>query len=122
MPAQAGSPPARAYDPARADQGAGDYAASVIADTLVIGRGVSAGDSWATVDAEKIKEALGSLKDGGYRLLVFLTCVDHLAATSRAWPRRYELAYQLRNYQTKDPPRVPAFADADPPPIHPLHH
>ena len=89
----------------------------MIADSLVIERGVSAGDSWVTVDSEKIKEALGSLKDDGYRLLVFLTCVDHLADASRAWPGRYELVYQLRNYETKDQLRVRAFVDGDPPHI-----
>ncbi len=76
------------------------------ADNLVIERGVSAGDAWITVDAEKIKEALQSLKDDGHRLLVFLTCVDHLADASREWPGRYELVYELRNLETKDHVRV----------------
>ncbi len=89
----------------------------MIADSLVMERGVSAGDAWITVDPEKIKEALQSLKDGGYRLLVFLTCVDHLADGSRAWPGRYELVYQLRNFDTKDQLRVRAFVDGDPPHI-----
>ncbi len=70
------------------------------AENLVIERGISAGDAWITVDAEKIKEALQSFKDGGYRLLVFLTCVDHLADASRAWPGRYEVVYELRKPTT----------------------
>ena len=86
----------------------------MIAEGLAIERGISAGDAWVTVDPEKIKDVLQSLKDDGYRLLVFLTCVDHLADASRAWPGRYELVYQLRNYDTKDQVRVRAFVDGDP--------
>jgi hypothetical protein len=37
----------------------------VIAEKLVIERGVSAGDAWVTVDSENIKTALQSLKDDG---------------------------------------------------------
>jgi NADH:ubiquinone oxidoreductase subunit C len=93
----------------------------VIAENLVIERGISAGDAWVTVDPEKIKQALQSLKDDGYRLLVFLTCVDHLADASRVWAARYELIYQLRNLETKDQVRVRAFVDGDPPHIDSVH-
>ena len=89
----------------------------MIADNLVIERGVSAGDTWVTVDPEKIKEALQSLKDDGYRLLVFLTCVDHLADASRAWPARYELVYQLRNMETREQLRVRTYVGGDQPKI-----
>ena len=91
------------------------------AENLVVERGVSAGDAWVTVDAANIRDALGSLKDDGYRLLVFLTCVDHLADASRTWPARYELVYQLRNLETKDLLRVRAFVDGDPPHIDSVH-
>jgi NADH-quinone oxidoreductase subunit C len=93
----------------------------VIAESLVVEKGVSAGDAWITVDAANIKEALRSLKDDGYRLLVFLTCVDHLADASRTWPARYELVYELRNMETKEQLRVRAFVDGDPPHIDSVH-
>jgi NADH:ubiquinone oxidoreductase subunit C len=60
----------------------------VIADNLVVERGVSAGDAWVTVEPANVKSALQSLKNDGFRLLVFLTCVDHLVDTSRQWPAR----------------------------------
>jgi len=87
----------------------------VISENLIVDRGVSAGDSWITVAAETAHEALSSLKDEGYRLLVFLTCVDHLADGSREWPSRYELVYQLRNMDTLEQLRVRAFVAGDPP-------
>ena len=107
----------------------------MISENLIVDRGVSAGDSWITVAAETAHEALSSLKDEGYRLLVFLTCVDHLADGSRdgggapgglrptgaqggAPPyesSRYELVYQLRNMDTLEQLRVRAFVAGDPP-------
>ena len=89
----------------------------MIAENLVVERGVSAGDAWVTVEPDNIKSALQSYKDAGFRLLVFLTCVDHLADGSRKWPARYELVYQLRNLDTKELVRVRAFVDGDPPHI-----
>jgi NADH-quinone oxidoreductase subunit C len=89
----------------------------VIADELVADRGVSAGDQWITVPAERVRDALAALKADGYRLLVFLTCVDHLADRSREWPARFELVYQLRNLETREQLRVRAFVDGDPPRI-----
>jgi NADH-quinone oxidoreductase subunit C len=93
----------------------------VIAENLVVDRGVSAGDAWITVEPDNIKAALQSLKDAGFRLLVFLTCVDHLVDSSRQWPARYELVYQLRNLETKGLLRVRAFVDGDPPHIDSVH-
>ncbi|HEY8863512.1 MAG TPA: NADH-quinone oxidoreductase subunit C [Candidatus Dormibacteraeota bacterium] len=93
----------------------------MIAENLVVERGVSAGDAWVTVQPENIRAALQSLKDGGFRLLVFLTCVDHLVDTSRQWPARYEVVYQLRNLDTKELLRVRAFVDGDPPYIDSVH-
>jgi NADH-quinone oxidoreductase subunit C len=89
----------------------------VIADELVADRGVSAGDQWITVPAERVRDALAALKADGYRLLVFLTCVDHLADGSREWPARFELVYQLRNLETREQLRVRAFVEGDPPRI-----
>jgi NADH-quinone oxidoreductase subunit C len=94
----------------------------VIADSLIKERGQSAGDDWLTVDAGTIREALGALKDDGYALLVFLTCVDHLADGSRAeWPGRYELVYQLRDMDRLRDLRVRAFIDGEPPEIDSAH-
>jgi NADH-quinone oxidoreductase subunit C len=89
----------------------------VIADELIAERGVSAGDEWITVPADRVRDALAALKADGYRLLVFLTCVDHLADHSREWPVRFELVYQLRNLETREQLRVRTFVDGDPPRI-----
>jgi len=89
----------------------------VIPETLVLARGVSAGDDWVTVDAKNVHDALARLKDDGYRLLVFLTCVDHLVDASGEWPSRYEVVYQLRNLETREQIRVRAFIGGDPPRI-----
>ena len=89
----------------------------MISESLITERGVSAGDEWITVPAAQIREALAALKDDGYQLLVFLTCVDHLADASRNWPARYELVYQLRDMEKLRDIRVRAFIDGDPPEI-----
>ena len=89
----------------------------MIAQRLVVETGVSAGDQWITVDATNVHEALSGLKDDGYSLLVFLSCVDHLADASRKWPGRYEVIYQLRNLETRDQVRVRAFVDGKEPHI-----
>jgi NADH-quinone oxidoreductase subunit C len=85
----------------------------VISESLITDRGVSAGDSWITVASDTIREALAGLKDEGYSLLVFLTCVDHLVDASREWPARYELVYELRNMDTREQLRVRTFVDGD---------
>jgi NADH-quinone oxidoreductase subunit C len=90
----------------------------VIPDTLIVERGVSAGDQWVTVDAANVHDALAALKSDGFQLLVFLTCVDHLADLSRNdWPGRYEVVYQLRNLDKPEDVRVRAFIDGEPPRI-----
>jgi NADH-quinone oxidoreductase subunit C len=88
---------------------------------LIIERGASAGDDWVRLPSEQIREALGALKGDGYRLLVFLTCVDHLADASREWPARFEVVYQLRNLETREQIRVRTFVDGDPPRIDSVH-
>jgi NADH-quinone oxidoreductase subunit C len=94
----------------------------VIADKLVTERGVSAGDAWIAVAPADVRAALSGLRDEGYRLLVFLTCVDHLLDRSRPeWPGRYELVYQLRNMETKEQLRVRVFVDGDPPRVESVH-
>jgi NADH-quinone oxidoreductase subunit C len=93
----------------------------VIAEELIIDRGVSAGDEWITVPAESVRDALARLRAGGYGLLTFLTCVDHLADSSRDFPARFEIVYQLRNLETREQLRVRAFVDGDPPKIDSVH-
>ena len=93
----------------------------MISDQLIIDRGVSAGDEWITVPAESVREALAALRSDGYRLLTFLTCVDHLADHSREWPFRFEIVYQLRNLETREQLRVRAFIEGDPPRIDSVH-
>jgi NADH-quinone oxidoreductase subunit C len=93
----------------------------VIAEQLVIDRGVSAGDEWITVPAENVRDALAALRSDGYRLLTFLTCVDHLVDLSRNWPARFEIVYQLRNLDNLKQLRVRAFIDGDPPRIDSVH-
>jgi NADH-quinone oxidoreductase subunit C len=89
----------------------------VIADDLVIEKGVIAGDRWITVPADRIRDALSALKSDGFRLLVFLTCVDHLVDASREFPERYELVYQLRDMEKPEGIRVRTFIDGESPRI-----
>ena len=93
----------------------------MIADDLVIERGVSAGDDWITVPAERIHDALLSLKDQGYRLLVFLSCVDHLADSSKQFRERFEIIYQLRDLDKPADIRVRAFVGGESPRIDSVH-
>ena len=93
----------------------------MIAEQLIIDRGVSAGDEWITVPAASVREALTALRTEGFALLTFLTCVDHLADSSREWPARFEIVYELRNLETRDQLRVRAFIDGDPPKIDSAH-
>ncbi|HET7338835.1 MAG TPA: NADH-quinone oxidoreductase subunit C [Candidatus Dormibacteraeota bacterium] len=89
----------------------------MISEKLIVDKGTSAGDDWITVDAANVHEALSGLRDEGYRMLSFLTCVDHLADSSRKWPARFEVVYQLRNLESREQIRVRAFVDGDPPHI-----
>jgi NADH-quinone oxidoreductase subunit C len=103
----------------------------VIDSALVVDRGVTARDEWITVPAERLRDALSALKRDGYRLLVFLTCVDHLVDASREFPKRYEIVYQLRDMDagrahgalptSSADIRVRAFIDGDPPRIDSVH-
>ena len=93
----------------------------MIPEALLVDRGVSAGDAWITVAPENVHSALAALKDEGYRLLVFLTCVDHLADSSGQFPARFEVVYELRNMESRELIRVRAFVDGDPPRIDSVH-
>ena len=93
----------------------------MIADDLVIEKGVTARDQWVTVPAGRIRDALSTLKGDGYRLLVFLTCVDHLIDASREFPERFEIVYQLRDLEKPADIRVRAFVGGEPPRIDSVH-
>jgi len=93
----------------------------VIADELITERGQGAGDEWITVDAAQIYRALSSLKEEGYTVLLFLTCVDHLADHSRDFPGRFELVYQVRDMDRLRDLRVRAFVDGETPEIESVH-
>ena len=93
----------------------------MIADALITERGVSAGDEWISVEAANLYRALSALKEDGYKLLVFLTCVDHLADHSREFPGRYELVYQLRDMDRLRDLRVRTFLDGETPEIESVH-
>ena len=93
----------------------------MIADELVIEKGVTARDEWVTVPADRVRDVLSTLKADGYRLLVFLTCVDHLIDSSREFAGRYEIVYQLRDLEKPVNIRVRAFIDGDPPRIDSVH-
>jgi NADH-quinone oxidoreductase subunit C len=93
----------------------------MIADDLVIEKGVTARDQWVTVPAGRIRDALSTLKGDGYRLLVFLTCVDHLVDVSREFPERFEIVYQLRDLEKPADIRVRAFVGGEPPRIDSVH-
>jgi NADH-quinone oxidoreductase subunit C len=93
----------------------------VIAENLILEKGVSAGDDWIRVEPAAVRDAMTALKQDGYRLLVFLTCVDHLADSSRTWPARFELVYELRNFETREQLRVRTFVEGDPPRVDSVH-
>ncbi len=93
----------------------------MIAADLVIEKGVTARDQWVTVPAGRIRDALSALKGDGYRLLVFLTCVDHLVDASREFLERFEIVYQLRDLEKPADIRVRAFVGGEPPRIDSVH-
>ena len=93
----------------------------MIPAALVLEKGVTARDEWVTVPADRIREVLSALKADGYRLLVFLTCVDHLIDASREFPARFEIVYQLRDLDNAAEIRVRTFIGGDAPRIDSVH-
>jgi len=61
------------------------------------------------------------LKGEGYTILIFLTCVDHLADHSRDFPGRFELVYQVRDMEKLRDLRVRTFLDGETPEIESVH-
>ncbi len=95
---------------------------SVVLPEGTIDHGVTAGDEWLVVPAERIREALSALKDQGYQSLVFLTCVDHLATpVVEPPPERFELVYQLRDMRRHRELRVRTFLPESAPRIASVH-
>ncbi len=88
---------------------------------LVLERGVSAGDEWLRVAPESIREVLKGLQAEGYEVLLFLTCVDHLATPAAPAPGRFELVYQLRDMDRRRLVRVRTFLDGEDPEIASVH-
>jgi len=93
----------------------------VIDAELIVEKGVTARDQWITVPADRIRDALSALKVDGYRLLVFLTCVDHLVDSSREFPARFEIVYQLRDLEKPADLRVRTFVSSESPHIDSVH-
>jgi len=93
----------------------------VIDADLIVEKGVTARDQWITVPADRIRDALSALKSDGYRLLVFLTCVDHLVDSSGEFPQRFEIVYQLRDLEKPDDLRVRTFVGGVSPHIDSVH-
>jgi NADH-quinone oxidoreductase subunit C len=84
--------------------------------------GVSGGDRWISVPREAVREALEALKGDGYRSYVFMTAVDHLATPDRpAPPERFELAYQLRDMESREEIRVRVYVPEDDPSAPSVH-
>jgi len=82
----------------------------------VLDEGVIAGDPWVTVKREGVVEALRALQADGYKSLLFMTAVDHLATPLRpAPPERFELIYQLRNMESGEQLRVRVWVPEDDP-------
>src|SRR3989442_6057250 len=84
-------------------------------------KGVTRWAKWATLTADRVRDALSTLKADGYRLLVFLTCVDHLIDASREFPARFEIVYQLREIDKPAEIRVRTFLSGDSPRIDSVH-
>jgi NADH-quinone oxidoreductase subunit C len=77
-------------------------------------RGLTAGDEWVTVTPGNLRQALTTLRDGGYEQLSFLTCVDHLGSQVQPPPpARFELVYQLRSFSQRKRLRVRCFLQGD---------
>ena len=78
--------------------------------------GVSAGDRWIRVSREHLVATLRALQAEGYKSLLFMSAVDHLATPVRpSPPERFELIYQLRNLDTREELRVRVWVPEDDP-------
>ncbi|MGH7911728.1 MAG: NADH-quinone oxidoreductase subunit C [Candidatus Dormibacteraceae bacterium] len=72
--------------------------------------GVLAGDAWISVAPEQLRKALGALQEQGFKNILFMTAVDHLATpVASPPPERFELVYQLRDVERHLEVRVRTF-------------
>ena len=72
--------------------------------------GVVAGDAWISVAPEQIRRALQALRDQGFKNILFMTAVDHLATpVASPPPERFEVVYQLRDVERHLEVRVRTF-------------
>ncbi len=100
-------------------------------EKIAVARGVSAGDEWVTVPAERIREALEAARGEGYDFFSFITCVDHLARDDgrppftgpqgEGPPPRFEVVYELRDMVKVRLIRIRAFLGAENPTIASAH-
>lgn len=100
-------------------------------EKIAVARGVSAGDEWVTVPAERIREALEAARGEGYDFFSFITCVDHLARDDgrppftgpqgEGPPPRFEVVYELRDRDAVRLIRIRAFLGAENPTIASAH-
>ncbi|HEY8761476.1 MAG TPA: NADH-quinone oxidoreductase subunit C [Candidatus Dormibacteraeota bacterium] len=97
---------------------------------IAVDHGVSAGDVWVTVPADRIREALEAARAEGFDFFSFITCVDHLARDdgrppfTGAWegePPRFEMVYELRDMERVRLIRIRAFLGAENPTIASAH-
>jgi NADH-quinone oxidoreductase subunit C len=80
--------------------------------------GVIAGDAWISVAPDQIRSALPALYDQGFKNILFMTAVDHLATPVANPPAdRFELVYQLRDVERHLEVRVRTFVPEENPHI-----
>ncbi|MBO0707648.1 MAG: NADH-quinone oxidoreductase subunit C, partial [Candidatus Dormibacteraeota bacterium] len=80
--------------------------------------GVIAGDAWISVAPEQIRNALRALYDQGFKNILFMTAVDHLATpVAIPPPERFEVVYQLRDVERHLEVRVRTFLPEENPHI-----
>ncbi len=72
--------------------------------------GVIAGDAWISVAPDQLRGALRALYDQGFKNILFMTAVDHLATPIMTPPPgRFEVVYQLRDVERHLEVRVRTF-------------
>ena len=78
--------------------------------------GVIAGDAWISVAPDQIRSALRALYDQGFKNILFMTAVDHLATpVMTPPPGRFEVVYQLRDVERHLEVRVRTFLPEESP-------
>ena len=90
--------------------------ANTALESLVIDRGISAGDDYITIAPGAIRDVLLILREEGFTQLLFISCVDHLNRPDDRVPftggdqrPRFELIYEIRDNQRRSRLRVRVF-------------